>query len=68
MLQSQTKLTTLNAHIVIGSLAAHSFGVDNVHVLMFAAYRYGLVIYACNIILSQYLNLMNIEKYKLCSQ
>ena len=42
MLKSQTKLTALNAHIIIRSLAGHSLGLDHMHVLMFAAYRYGL--------------------------
>lgn len=37
MLKSQTKLTALNAHIIIRSLAGHSLGLDHVHVLMFAA-------------------------------
>ena len=67
MLKSQTKLTTPNAHIIIGSLAAHSLGLDHVQVLMFTTYKYGLVIYAC-ILPSQYPDLMNMEKYKLCSQ
>ena len=47
MLKSETKLITPNAHIIIGSLAAHSLGLDHVRVPMFATYRYGLVIYAC---------------------
>ena len=62
MLKSQTKLTALNAHIIIRSLATHSLGLDHVHVLMFAAYNL-----AC-CVLSQYRNLRNMEKYKLCSQ
>ena len=47
MFKSYTKLTTPNVHIIIRPLAAHSLGLDHVHVLIFAAYRYGLVIYAC---------------------
>ena len=47
MFKSHTKFTTPKVYFNIRSLEAHSFGLVHVHVRMFAAYRYGSVIYAC---------------------
>ena len=71
MFKSHTILTTPNAHIVIRSLEVNSLELINVHVRIFAlrdmASVGNLCLHTSNSISSQFLNLINMKKYKLCS-